>query len=122
MLHCAWSSWEAVQLGAIATDGEWGELRRSWRKASRAWGVPHLLRNDFYWGSAAYMLHPRGARALLARYRANESLGRRPANGSVVDRTNGSVVDGRTSRWALGTAHARCVQADSCVLYPALQA
>ena len=62
--------WEAVQLAMIATNTEWDELRAAWQVASGAFASAPLLRQDFYWSSAAYLLHPRGARRLLRQYAA----------------------------------------------------
>lgn len=102
------NEWEIVQLAIVARQREWDELRTSWRRAATHLGSSQLLRRDFYWSSAAYLLHERGAQRLLARFRAAD------ANAS-------SAADNvAAARWRLGTDHVPCVKADLCVLYPSL--
>ena len=103
------NEWEIVQLAIVARQREWDELRTSWRRAATHLGSSQLLRRDFYWSSAAYLLHERGAQRLLARFRAAD------ANAS-------SAADNvAAARWRLGTDHVPCVKADLCVLYPSLR-
>lgn len=96
--------WQAVQLSILATTDEWSELRLGWQRALETWKTAAMLKSDYFWSTAAYLMHPRGMRALAQRYQpsANQT-NRRPA-------------------WQLGSATVRCVKADTCVLYPALAA
>ncbi|KAL1495943.1 hypothetical protein AB1Y20_014585 [Prymnesium parvum] len=95
--------WHAVQLAMVARQHEWDALRHEWRQSRGRLRASAQLRTGFFWASAAYMLHPRGVRALLGRYRSTRRRGGR---------------DG--SAWELGLARVRCVKADTCVLFPSL--
>ena len=125
------SGWQLVQLAIVARADEWEELRAAWRVASRAYGSAPLLRRDFYWSSAAYLLHERGARALLRRFR--NSSGGGDDSGGFGFRFGGGGGGGgggrgggggggppplSPPRWQLGSDTVRCIQADTCVLYP----
>lgn len=110
--------WEAVQLSIVARQTDWDELRTSWREATRRLGATQLLRQDFYWSSAAYLLHPRGMRRLLDKYHRDGGRKRvqRMAQALPLPNASSSV------RWRLGTDRARCIKADTCVLYASLAA
>ena len=95
--------WQAVQLSLLATPNEWSELRLGWPRALETWGTAATLKSDFFWSTAAYLLHPRGMRSLAQRYQPRVSQTSRPA-------------------WRLGTKTVRCVKADVCVIYPAVPA
>ena len=95
--------WQAVQLSLLATSSEWSELRLGWQRALETWGAAATLKSDFFWSTAAYLLHPRGMRALAQRYQP------------LANQTSQPV-------WRLGTDTVRCVKADVCVIYPGVPA
>jgi GR25 family glycosyltransferase involved in LPS biosynthesis len=95
--------WQAVQLSLLATPNEWSELRLGWQRALETWGAAATLKSDFFWSTAAYLLHPRGMRALAQRYQPRANQTSQPA-------------------WRLGTDTVRCVKADVCVMYPGVPA
>jgi len=107
------TEWQAVQLAMLATPKDWSQLRLGWQAAQQTWRTSALmLKADYFWGTAAYLLHPRGMRALVNRYAQT--------TGAIADlASNSSEV---LSGWQLGTSNVRCVKADTCVLYPALAA
>ena len=92
--------WEAVQLSALAEREDWSALRARWREEFARSGTALQLRRDFYWSTAAYLLSPRGLRALVNKFRMN------------------STAEG----WRLGVEAVRCVKADDCVVFPSLRA
>ena len=111
--------WEGVQLSVLATSEEWDELRASWRTASNLWGGLPLVRQDYYWSTAAYLLHERGARRLVEAFSHTYSAAAHADAASNVTAYTEAALDG-TMRWDLGLSHSKCVQADNCVIYPSL--
>ena len=119
------SEWQAVQLAMLATPKDWSQLRLGWQAAQKTWRTSALmLKADYFWGTAAYLLHPRGMRALVKRYAlATGGMKALVSNGSEA-LADGGVAgsDTRSRGWQLGTSNVRCVKADTCVLFPALAA
>ena len=111
--------WEGVQLSVLATSEEWDELRASWRTASNLWGGLPLVRQDYYWSTAAYLLHERGARRLVEAFSHTYSAAAHADAASNVTAYTEAALDD-TMRWDLGLSHSKCVQADNCVIYPSL--
>lgn len=105
--------WQAVQLAMLAAPKDWLQLRLGWQGAQQTWRTSGLmLKADFFWGTASYLLHPRGMRALVNRYART--------TGAITAMASNSSDE--LSVWQLGTSNVRCVKADTCVLYPALAA
>ena len=119
------AGWEALQLAVQASEADWGELRSAWRRARLTWGDAPLIRRDFYWSTAAYLLHARGARKLLGTY-DGRSVEAGAAPGVRTPRPTMALPqaddEAERSAWQLGQRYVRCVQADTCVVYPALSA
>lgn len=97
-------------------------------------GTPLLLRQDYYWSTAAYLLSPRGATALVRAFWAedeHEEEGGKPgregmaawearaALGGTAEAEQGEAGRGG---WRVGLDRVPCVKADLCVIYPTLEA
>lgn len=108
------SRWGVVQLSLVASQQEWDALRAGWRTQRAA----AQLKRDFFWGSAAYLIHPRSMRKLLKRHRLRWGTDDDVIRNASAPR--GWAVMRAGSRWELGLKRVRCIKFDTCVLFPAL--